>query len=73
MSWIPRPRERRRVKLDERLPRKLTSFILDAATRWLSWLFGSLVNGPREITKDEPMSIDGKDLLGIRDVVVMVA
>ena len=40
---------------------------------WLSRLFVSLVNGPREITKDEPMPIDGKDLLGIRDVVVMVA
>ena len=73
MSWIPRPRERRRVKLDERLPTKLINLILDAATMWLSWLFGSLVNGPREMTKHEPMSIDGKDLLGIRDVVVMLA
>ena len=73
MSWIPRPRERRRVKLDERLPTKLINLILDAATMWLSWLFGSLVNGPRVTTKDEPMLIDKKDLLGIRDVVVMLA
>ena len=73
MSWIPRPRERRRVKLDERLPTKLINLILDAATMWLSWLFGSLVNGPREMTKAEPMLIDEKDLLGIRDVVVMLA
>ena len=72
MSWIPRPCERRRVKMDERLPTKLINLILDAATMWLSWLFGSLVNGPREMTKDEPMPIDGKDLLGIRDVVVML-
>ena len=73
MSWIPRPRERRRVKLDERLPTKLINLILAAATMWLSWLFGSLVNGPRDMTKDEPMLIDGKDVLGIRDVVVMLA
>ena len=59
--------------MDERLPTKLINLILDAATMWLSWLFGSLVNGPREMTKDEPMSLDGKDLLGIRDVVVMLA
>ena len=59
--------------MDERLPTKLINLILDAATMWLSWLFGSLVNGPREMTKGEPMSIDGKDFLGIRDVVVMVA
>ena len=59
--------------MDERLPTKLINLILDAATMWLSWLFGSLVSGPREMTKDEPMSIDGKDLLGIRDVVVMLA
>ena len=59
--------------MDERLPTKLINLILDAATMWLSRLFGSLVNGPREMTKDERMSIDGKDLLGIRDVVVMVA
>ena len=59
--------------MDERLPTKLINLILDAATRWLSWLFGSLVNGPRETTKDEPMLIDKKDLLGIRDVVVMLA
>ena len=59
--------------MDERLPTKLINLILDAATMWPSWLFGSLVNGPREMTKGEPMSIDGKDLLGIRDVVVMVA
>ena len=59
--------------MDERLPTKLINLILDAATMWLSWLFGSLVNGPRVTTKDEPMLIDGKDLLGIRDVVVMLA
>ena len=60
--------------MDERLPTKLINLILDAATRWLSWLFGSLVNGPRVSTKDEPMLINGrKDLLGIRDVVVMLA
>ena len=73
MSWIPRPCERRRVKRDGRLPTKLINFILDAATMWLSRLFGSLVNGPREMTKDEAMSIDGKDVLCIRDVVVMLA
>ena len=73
MSWIPRPCERRRVKMDERLATKFMNLILDAATMWLSRLFGSLVNGPREMTKDEPMSIDGKDLLGIRDVVGMLA
>ena len=59
--------------MDERLPTKLINLILDAATMWFSRLFGSLVNGLREMTKGEPMSIDGKDLLGIRDVVVMVA
>ena len=59
--------------MDERLPTKLINLILDAATRWLSWLFGSLVNGPREMTKDERMLSDGKDFLGIRDVVVMLA
>ena len=59
--------------MDERLPTKLINLILDAATMWLSRLFGSLVNGPREMTKDEPMLIDGKDFLGIRDVVVMLA
>ena len=59
--------------MDERLPTKLINLILDAATMWLSRLFGSLVNGPREMTKDEPMLIDGKDLLGIRDLVVMLA
>ena len=59
--------------MDERLPTKLINLILDAATMWLSWLFGSLVNGPREMTKDKPMSTDGKDFLGIRDVVVMLA
>ena len=59
--------------MDERLPTKLINFILDAATMWLSRLFGSLVNGPREMTKGEPMSIDGNDFHGIRDVVVMLA
>ena len=58
--------------MDERLPTKLINLILDAATMWLSRLFGSLVNGPRKMTNDEPMSIDGKDFLGVRDVVVVV-
>ena len=46
--------------MDERLPTKLINLILDAATMWLSRLFGSLVNGPRETTNDKPMLNDEK-------------
>ena len=38
------------------LPTKLINLILDAATLWLSWLSSLRVSGPRETTKDEPMS-----------------